>query len=241
MDIWLAIYIANLIFGGVFVGLSVMSGLGEGDVDVDKEVEFDKEFEFDKDFEFDKEVELEFDKEVDLDLDLDGDADVDVDGDADGDSDKDIETHSKKRYIPFLSFKFYTFTAAFFGLTGTLLTLLWPNPVGVFVLASMVGLAAGLGMTYLLHVANLSEGGRVAGTRELAGATATVTIPIEPGRRGKVKMRIKGQVVEMMAENFESEDEVVFDFGEECMVLGIEDGVVKVISQSQLARRRSKQ
>jgi len=231
----LALYIGCLIFGGVFVGLSVISGLGDSDADVDKEFEFDKELEFDKDFEFDKE--FEFDKDLEFELDADADADVDADADGDAEADKDIETHHGRRYIPFLSFKFYTFSAAFFGLTGTVLTLLSSNVIGVFITALVVGLGSGLGMTYLLHVANRSEGGRVATGRDLAGMAAQVTLPIRPGKTGKVKFRLKGQVVEMMARNVDEEGEIVFDFGEECFILGIEDGVVQVAHPSQLRRR----
>jgi hypothetical protein len=40
-------------------------------------------------------------------------------------------------------------------------------------------------------------------------------------------------------EDSENPDEVVFDFGEECLVLGIDDGVVQVIHPSQLERRKN--
>ncbi len=156
---------------------------------------------------------------------------------ADGDADRDIEVRRGRRYNPFLSFKFYTFSSAFFGLTGTVLTLLAANPIGVFVAAVVIGLTAGVGITYLLHMADQSQGGRVVTGRDFAGRSATVTIPIRSGRTGKVKFRLKGQLVEMMAKNVDDGEDTVLDFGEECFVLGIDDGVVQVVHPSQLKKR----
>lgn len=239
---WLSLYIGSLILGGVFVSLSVISGLGgDGDMEVDKEFEFDKEIalEFDKDFDLDADA----DADVDADLDLDGDGDVDADDLAVAlAADKDIEVASGgRKFRPYLSFKFYTFSLAFFGLTGTLLTLLSGGVMLTFVLSLIMGLGSGLGMTYLLHAANRSEGGKVGTGKDLVGTTAKVTIPIRPGQMGKVKLRFKGQIVELMAAQYEpdeDDEEVVFDFDQECLVLGIEDGVVQVMHPSQLERRR---
>lgn len=242
----LTLYLVCLVFGGSFVGLSVLSGLG-GDADVDKEMEFDKDFEVDKDFEFDKDFEVdkdfEFDKDLEFefepDADIDADADVDGDADAAGDSDadKDIETRGRKpRYNPFFSFKFYTFTSAFFGLTGTALTFLMQNPYAVFGISLAMGLTAGLGMTYLLHVANQSEGGRSVSERDYVGQAAKVILPIAKGQQGKVRLRLRGQTMEFRAES--ADGEFVFDFDDEVFVLGLEDGVAKVAHPSQLTRRR---
>jgi type VI secretion system secreted protein VgrG len=52
--------------------------------------------------------------------------------------------------------------------------------------------------------------------------------------RGKVQMHIKGRTIEMLAESVD--DEVVLDLNEECFVLGVEDGIAKVVHPSALEK-----
>ena len=67
MSYFLMSYIFTMILGGVFVGLSVISGLG-------------------KEIELDKELDVDADADADFDLDADADADFDLDADADADA-----------------------------------------------------------------------------------------------------------------------------------------------------------
>lgn len=223
----LPIYIACLIFGGAFVALSVVSGLGDGDLDADKEFELDKELEFDKDFEFE------------LDADADVDADLDADGDGDAEFEKDIEVSPRRRFMPLFSFKFYTFSLAFFGLTGTLLTMLGAleSQLGIALTSAVMGLAAGLSMTYLLHLANRSVGGRGVTTGDYVGASAKVLMPIQGGHPGKVRVVVRGRKVDLLAVSDDAE--LVFDFDDEVFVLGVEDGVARVVHPGQIQRRDS--
>jgi len=216
----LALYVFCLVFGGLFVAMTVFAGLGsDGDLEADGDGEFglDKEFEIDNEFEFDKEFEL--------------------DKDFDGAVDKDFETQSGPRFRPLRSFKFYTYSMAFFGLTGTLLTALGlASAVVSASLAILMGLGAGLAVSYVLYVGGLSEGGRATNDDDFVGLTARVLLPVKKGQRGKVRVNIGGRAMDVMAVT--DDEGVVLDLNESCFVLGIEDGVARVVDMRALEERR---
>jgi membrane protein implicated in regulation of membrane protease activity len=209
-------YVFCLIVGGAFVGLSIFGGLFDADADVD--------------------ADMDADFDVDADMDADFDHDLDLDGDVEHEYDKEIEVNVSRRFNPLTSFKFYTFALAFFGLTGVIFSLLplWANPTGVFVLSLVMGLVSGLGVAFALHRVNMSAGGEGVTERDYVGASGKITLPLRSGRRGKVQMHIKGRTIEMLAESVD--DEVVLDLNEECFVLGVEDGIAKVVHPSALEK-----
>ncbi|MFU8807377.1 MAG: hypothetical protein ACNA8W_26445 [Bradymonadaceae bacterium] len=212
----LSFYLFALFLGGIFVVLSVFAGLGEGDADLD----------------------LDADADFDIDVDADIDVDVDADADADADADKEFETGLGKRFRPWFSFKFYTFTLAFLGLTGTVLTglNLWDNVLGVLALSIAVGLISGLGVSYLLHYAEKGESGRAVGESDFVGAQARVLLPVKEGQRGRVRLRHHGRTIDMLADVDDAE--VVLDLNEECYVMSVEDGVARVVDASAVERWR---
>lgn len=226
----LTLYFASLIFGGFFVALSLVAGFGDSDADVDADVDADLDADFDAD--------IDFDADFDVDADVDADFDLDADADADG-SVGDIEVVGQKRFRPWLSFRFYTFSLCFFGLSGVLLRFLaeMGEPITAL-LSSGVGLFAGLFVAFLMHWINRgSVAARVSGEREFLGASAQVLLPVKPGKPGQVRVRLGERTVKMRAET--DEEDVVLDTNDECFVLGMEDGVVKVIDAEAIKKKRS--
>lgn len=209
----LGIYLFCLVLGGFFIALSVFAGLGDGDVDLD------------------------FDADADMDFDVDVDADVDVDGDVDGDH--EIEGSQRRRYRPWLSFKFYTYLLGFFGLTGVLASLVGHGETLAGISLSVVmGLVAGLGVSYLLHYANRdSDLNKALGEEGLIGSTARVLLPLQKGRGGRIRVRYQGRTMDMRAVT--DEDGVVFDQDQEVFVLGIDDGVARVVDMKALEKRKN--
>ncbi len=146
----LGIYLFSLVLGGVFIVLSLFSG----DVDADADADFD----------------LDLDVDADVDIDVDADVDVDADGEAGVD---DIEVSQRRKFRPWLSFKFYTYLMGFFGLTGVLLTLVGQGEsiIGIST-SALMGLLAGLGVSYLLHYADRDAAAHKAvGSESLVGTT----------------------------------------------------------------------
>ncbi len=248
MNPFLAAYIFSLISGGTFVALSVFSGLSK-DVEIDKEIDVDADVDVDADFDVDADVDMDADFDADMDADFDADMDADADFDADVDKDldfdktlsasKDLDTQTR-RYRPWLSFKFWTFALAFFGLTGTIFTLLelWSSQWGVFGLSTFMGMMSGLAISYLLHIANQSKGARGYTSQDFRGVEGKVVIPFDSDNMGKIKLVVKGRIMEIEAVAFDAEDErVVFDFQDDCVVLDVEDGVARVVPSSALTHK----
>ena len=223
MSVLFLTYIFCLVLGGTFVGLSVFGGFAGGDADVDADMD----------------AELDVDMDADLDVDADGDFEADTHGlaiDAAGahEYDREIELSVSRRFNPLVSFKFYTFLLTFFGLTGVIFTGLglWGSEPGVFAVSLMMGLFAGLGVAYTMFRVNDSTGSEGITERDYVGVSAQVMLPLSNEQVGKVRLFIKGQIIEMPARA--ADEEVVFDFNQDCFVLGIEDGVVQVVEQPAL-------
>ncbi|MFP4134751.1 MAG: hypothetical protein ACLFQP_09695 [Halothece sp.] len=207
----LVIYIACSLIGGIFVLLSVSGGF-EG-----------------------------FDAEADADADVDMDADADMDGEALDDVDFGTQPETKqarfssrkKRWLPFYSFKFWTFGVCFFGLTGLALTLLEPNLgqgiIGAIALA--MGLVIGTAMAWLLRILGGNYTNSITRTEDLVGAVGTVEIPFNTNSRGKVQLPLKGSTVAFSAM---TEEEAEFQPGDQILVVSFSDNKVWVVSAKAL-------
>lgn len=173
---------------------------------------------------------------ADSDADFDIDADVDVDADADGDGDFDHGMgafDAMVAWLPFASLRFWTFFAAFFGLTGVVLE------AGEFTarfvtlgVAIGIGYVCGAGMTTVVRRLRRTRVDSSLGADDFIGESARVILPVAPGTTGKVRLEIKGRVVELLAE---TEDEVALAAGQICTVYGVkEDGRAVVARAAEL-------
>ncbi|PSO50527.1 MAG: hypothetical protein BRC33_02870 [Cyanobacteria bacterium SW_9_44_58] len=207
----LVIYIACSLIGGLFVLLSVSGGLDGFDIDADADTDFDA------------------DSEVD---------DVDF-GTHQGKTEKPNNpwlaksSSQKKLWLPFFSFKFWTFGICFFGVTGLALTWLEPNlGDGVIALiAALMGLLIGTAMAWLLRALGGNYTNSMASTDDLIGVIGTVEIPFDQNRRGKVQLSIKGSTVGFSAM---TEQETEFQPGEEVLVVSYQDNKLWVVSADTL-------
>lgn len=207
----LEIYLACSIIGGIFVLLSVSGGF-EG---------------------------FDFDTDADADVDMDADADAEVDdvdfGTHAGKNQKKYNqsTRQKKLWLPFFSFKFWTFGVCFFGLTGLALTLLAPDlGQGVISLTAIaVGLAIGTAMAGLLRVLGGNYTNSLTQTEDFVGVVGQVEIPFDKNSRGKVQLPVKGSTIGFSAM---TEEETQFQQGDEVLVVSLYDNKVWVISADEL-------
>ncbi len=193
-------YLFALIVGGVLLGSSVLLGGHDDDLD--------------------------FDADGDLDLDVGGDADFDVDVDADaGGLDKGLSLDSEGDALWFLkSLRFWTFFLAFFGLTGVTLDGLdlagqWVS----FAVALAVGGVVGGTAAWSIRKLSRDVSGAVPEGTDYVGKTARVVVPIRDGSVGKVRVELRGAIVDVLATSDEA-----FSAQEEAIIIEMEDGRARI-------------
>lgn len=167
-------YLASLVFGGVLIGASILLG-GHDDADAD----FDG----------------------DADLDLDADADIDVDGDAAADKGSLDVGDGANLFLFLKSLRFWTFFLAFFGLTGLVLDSggIVESELVAFVLALGMGIVTGVGTTSAIRALARDDASSAAHGGDYIGRTGRVIVPVRPGGVGRVRVEVKGQLVDVLA------------------------------------------
>jgi membrane protein implicated in regulation of membrane protease activity len=158
-----------------------------------------------------------------LSLVLGGAAESDADtGDVDhADGDHSSSLDAVFGWLPLTSLRFWTFFAAFFGGVGTVLSA-WSlaGPVPAAALAVAAGYLSGLIMDRSMRYLRRADSDSSLGGRDLVGAGAEVLVPVAPGVPGKVRVRLKGRSVDLLAR---SEDEATMAAGKHVMVLSMDD------------------
>ncbi len=99
-----------------------------------------------------------------------------------------------------LSLRFLTWGLGGLGLTGTALTLLGVASPLRFPVALGVGIAVGLGTTFLFRKLRTLSAGAPAAPESLLGQEAVVVMPLKPGALGKIRLRSGGNDVELLAQ-----------------------------------------
>ena len=212
----LTLYLTCLIVGGVFVGLSVLSGLdSDGDFDLDKDGDLDLEGETDA-FEF-------------------GGDEVEHASMADASHGLEASRQRGRRlpWLPIFSFRFWTFGSAFFGLTGAVLTGLSlsvePLTLG---LSAAVGLTVGSASAWIVRALKKPVGGARMSALDFTGTTGELLLPLRAEGLSKVRLQASGGVHELVA--FSPEGQAL-DKGARVVVLGVDpDGRVRVAPEEQL-------
>lgn len=177
------LYLGALIFGGVLLGSSILLG-GHDDADLD------------------------------LDGDVDLDVEMDVDADADADMDKDLPIGGSSFLWWLRSMRFWTFFLSAFGLTGMLLKGLGlAGEIPTLLAALSVGGTSGFMAAWVIRKLSDDDAGRAAGSSDYIGKSAQVLVPVRDQGVGKIRVRVRGQTVDLLAtsdeENLTSEDEVI--------------------------------
>lgn len=193
----LTLYWSCFLIGGVFVILAAVSGI-DG-------IEFELEF----------------------------DSDVEIFDPKDQPSPALLSRKRKRRQFPVLglitSLKFWTFGSCFFGLTGILLSSLQIGlPVLVITLISIgMGLICGTAMSGLLLYLRRQQADSLISHDDLVGLAGTVEIPFDAHTRGKVRLKVKGSILEVVAFTDGGDS---FQPGEQVVVVGTQENRVWVVS-----------
>lgn len=192
-------YLFSVIVGGVLLGASVLLG-GHDDADLG---------------------DADLGDGGDLGHGSIGDADFDADGDGEfgkGEFGKDLalDGFGADFFLwTFRSVRFWTFFLAFFGMTGLSLDGLGlMGPMAALAAAIGMGSASGLGASAAIRVLAADTSGRAASSRDYIGKTVRVVVPVEGEEVGKVRLRLKGQTVDVLAttdegDSFASQEEAI--------------------------------
>jgi membrane protein implicated in regulation of membrane protease activity len=221
--IW--IYVASALFGGFFLIPMMLGGLELGDGGLDGAADG-------LDGDFDGGLDLEAEPELgtggpDPVPGLDGTVDAAVDGaGADG--------AFGAIAASVLSFRTIVFFTAFFGASGTVLTLLDAGPTLTLVSAVLIGLFAGGLVSVLFGLLRSSEANSHLSDRALVGRPATVVLPVVDGRPGRVRIDLEGQPQYLVARAVDDGTEQQYDVGTSVVVVEIENGTAMVASLAEL-------
>ena len=186
------LYLASLIFGGVLLGASLLLG-GHDDLDAD--------------------VSADMGGDVDL-GDVDMDADLELEGDAEAEHGGFASAGADFFLWPLRSIRFWTFFTAFFGMTGVAFSSLGlAGPILTLVLALSVGILSGGAASAIIRRFSSDDTGRAPQSSDYVGKMARVVVPVNREGVGKVRVRVGGQLVDVLAvtddEKLTSEDDVI--------------------------------
>lgn len=149
-----------------------------------------------------------------------------------GDTDfQDIGGHDgvhSDLYLPFLSLRFWTYFAACFGVTGLLLTKFSSaGPIVAALAAVATGIIAGLSTHWIMRAINRRESDSGVKEEHIVGKEARVLVGVSAGNEGKIRLDVKGELVDMTA--FTQEGLSLLP-GDRALVVSIENGRANVVS-----------
>jgi hypothetical protein len=131
------------------------------------------------------------------------------------------------------SLKFWTFGSGFFGLTGLLLSTTHPSlaDVLVFAIALLVGSSIGFLAAAVLQTLRRQRVNSLIQPQDWVGAKGTVELPFDAQSRGKVRLQLKGSLVDVIAFTHDTKP---LNLGESIVVIGSENNRVWVVSDETL-------
>jgi hypothetical protein len=167
----------------------------------------------------------------DADVDVDVAADVDVDGgDVDAEGGEGVTAAAR-----FLSMRNLVFFLAFFGLTGTLLTLLQANHLATLLTSVGLGGLAAWAVYRLMSYLRSSQSGSLPSLSTLAGSEARVVIGLSATRPGKIDVVTGDRTHQLVARIHEGAKVDHVEVGDTVVVVRIQDGVALVAEKTYLA------
>lgn len=166
-----------------------------------------------------------------------GDAGFDVDADIGGDIGADMDFGGADggfgdftgmfRRIPISS---YAFFLAFFGGAGTIGTWLDVGFVQTIILAVTLGVIAAAVNTAAFSFLRNTDMSSQLTDHQLEGRLATVSVPIEVGKRGRVWLDTGDERVQLTAGSLESTVNQRFERGEQVVIVEMTEGIAKVMA-----------
>jgi len=127
----------------------------------------------------------------------------------------------------FTSFRFYMFAAIAFGAVGAPVTLFgWATPALTLVAALLTGVGVGALAALGFRALGRETLSSNADAGEVLGQVGRVLVACEKGRAGKVRLTVRGQIIDVIA----TTDEPRLEPGAGVIVQDVHDGRVHVCS-----------
>ncbi len=162
-----------------------------------------------------------------------GAGDHPVDGFAAHAGDPHAEGSVQGLLIALFGVRFWTFGAAFFGLTGLLLHAL--GVAGAPVIAGVVGAGAGLGASAFFRKMTRESIGRVGDVAAFAGRDGKLLLPVGRAQQGKVRVaQPAGGSVDFVAES-DDENAETLPAGMDVIIVEVR-GTVAVVTRAPASR-----
>lgn len=188
----LGLYIISGVLGAALIGLTLFFGDSDSDADVHLDGGGDADFSGD----VGGDVDLGADAELAGDVHFDGDhGDL---GHFDGHAGMGV-------WLPFLSVRFWTFFACFFGVVGTAMTMMGRGFVLTLGLALAIGGTTGWLASYVMHRLSREQLSSGVTASDYIGLSAKVLVPVGGGREGQIRCFVKGTYVDLLAQSDSSD------------------------------------
>ena len=172
--------------------------------------------------------------DFDLDVDVDSDVDVDLSADADLAGGSDWSGSALHLLGALFSFRSLVFFAAFFGLTGLLLSWLDAGSVLALILAIAIGLfAAFINVKLMDYLKRTSVSSQLKDTK-IAGNVGRVVVPVSRNSRGKVSIDLDGQVLSLTAMPYNERHDEEYEVGDNVVVVEVKNGSALVTRMDEL-------
>jgi hypothetical protein len=166
------------------------------------------------------------------------DADVHI-GDHHGNVGDGHDQSQASAWLSLFGLRFWSFAAAFFGLTGLVLDLIGGPALGVAapLVSGGVGVVAGLGASTAFRALARDTIGQVKGASALVGREGRLLLPVSRAQRGKVRLSVPGSGhLDLLAE---SDDVNGLDTGAEVLIVEIRGNIAIVERAPAAASDRS--
>jgi hypothetical protein len=173
------------------------------------------------------------DVDVDTDLDLDGAAEAPVDSDVEGGAEEAGE--GTVAVARLLSLRNAVFFIGFFGMSGTLLSLMGTAAAPTLAASVVLGLAAAASIQAVLDYLRRSQSGALPEPTALAGARARVLVGPTRAALGKVEVEA-GEGTQQLVARVHAESAVDhFEPGDAVVIVRVDDGQALVAERTFFA------
>jgi membrane protein implicated in regulation of membrane protease activity len=196
------VYIAAFVLGGILLGASMLLGHHDGHADGEADAHASS------------------------------DSDAGADAHADGDAAAEHGVELSDFWLPFVSVRFWVFFLCFFGLTGTVFTLLALAGKWLTLGAAVgTGVVTGFAAAFVIQRLKRHEVGVAVSEEDFKGLEGTVILPLAPGTKGKIRLEVRGQTVDLVVV---SDAPTPLERGSKVVVIDFRDSLAVVVPAGEL-------